>query len=141
MAPPPLTINSNGEITGTLNFSQTVMEGTATATSIKATFAEFELSDYAMLIADAQEDANLFSNGDIDGDGVVDDIDDKWGQRWQATSMWRMTTTRTTTTGSSIFERVENATPGCEGFMLPMASPSAMRWTACWLRLRTALTK
>ena len=104
----PLTINSNGEITGTLNFSQTVMAGTATATSSKATFVEFELSDYAMLVADAQEDANLFSNGDIDGDGVVDDIDDKWGSgagdidvendNYKNYNNWKL-----------IFERVENA--------------------------------
>ena len=70
-----LTITDKNEITGTLNFSQTEAAGTATAGD--GTFVEFSLSDYAILTGVADESATLFSNGDIDGDGVAEDVDNE----------------------------------------------------------------
>ena len=72
-----LTITDKNEITGTLNFSQTEAAGTATAGD--GTFVEFSLSDYAILTGVADESATLFSNGDIDGDGVAEDVDNLFG--------------------------------------------------------------
>ena len=58
-------------ISGKLNFSQTVSADEA-KTLAKAYYATFELSDYAKLTDDT---VNYYSNGDIDGNGTVDDPD------------------------------------------------------------------
>ena len=74
-----LTITDKKVITGNLNFSQTAEE-LATGAQFnefdKATFVEFELSDYARLYdGQAPRGVTYFSNGDVDGDGVADPID------------------------------------------------------------------
>ena len=72
------TLKVEGDkITGELPFSLT----SETKTGAKAMFAEFTMDDYARLFAfDAGKDGvkhkvGLFSNGDINDDGIVDDID------------------------------------------------------------------
>ena len=72
------TLKVEGDkITGELPFSLT----SETKTCAKAMFAEFTMDDYARLFAfDAGKDGvkhkvGLFSNGDINDDGIVDDID------------------------------------------------------------------
>ena len=64
-----LTIDGD-KITGELPFSLT----TETKSAANGTFVEFTVSDYARL-KDGQADVNYFSNGDIEGDGIVNDID------------------------------------------------------------------
>ena len=97
-----LTITDKNEITGTLNFSQTEAAGTATAGD--GTFVEFSLSDYAILTGVADESATLFSNGDIDGDGVAEDVDNLFGAadvnngNYTNYNNWKL-----------IFERVNNS--------------------------------
>ena len=73
-----LTVDeTTGVISGELPFSLT----SETTASDKATFAEFTMSDYARLFAfdsynyGVTHKVGLFSNGDINGDGIVDDID------------------------------------------------------------------
>ena len=83
-----LTINPNGTITGTLPYSLTADPDELKDTvaledsdiAAKATFVEFTMDDYARMIASdkdgkTQYTVGLFSNGDIEGDGIVDDID------------------------------------------------------------------
>jgi hypothetical protein len=66
-----LTIEGN-EITGTLPFSATVETEKDLS---KATFVEFTLSDYARMFSNDTYNVGFFSNGDIEGDGVVNPID------------------------------------------------------------------
>ena len=66
-----LTITDKNEITGTLNFSQTISASEA-KTLAKGHFAAFELSDYAKL---TDGTVDYFSDGDIEGDGVQDTPD------------------------------------------------------------------
>ena len=66
-----LTIEGN-EITGTLPFSACVDKKEDLS---KATFVEFTLSDYARMFSNDTHNVGFFSNGDIEGDGVVNPID------------------------------------------------------------------
>ena len=66
-----LTIEGN-EITGTLPFSACVDKKEDLS---KATFVEFTLSDYARMFSNDTYNVGFFSNGDIEGDGVVNPID------------------------------------------------------------------
>ena len=76
----------------------------------KATFVEFEISDYALLVNEKSATSNnavaLFSNGDVDGDGEIEDINalDKFagqGGDYKSRNNWsfslREWTTPTTT--------------------------------------------
>ena len=68
-----LTVDeTTGVISGELPFSATTdkVEGLA-----DATFVEFTTDSYARLMAEGDITARLFSNGDINEDGLVDDID------------------------------------------------------------------
>ena len=68
-----LTVDeTTGVISGELPFSATTdkVEGLA-----DATFVDFTTDSYARLMAEGDITARLFSNGDINEDGLVDDID------------------------------------------------------------------
>ena len=62
----------DGKITGSLAWGVTAENKRETG---KVTFAEFELDKYAVLasIKEGLEDVYFYSNGDIDGDGTVDE--------------------------------------------------------------------
>ena len=103
---------SDTTISGTLNFSQTAAQGVNPTDKQpggveKATFVEFEISDYALLVNEKSNTTNkavaLFSNGDVDGDGEVEDINalDNFkgkGGKYENYNNWKL-----------LFERVDNA--------------------------------
>ena len=65
-----LTVNGN-KITGELPYSATV----ASADATKAVFAEFTMSKYAQMVLGKANTTNTFySKGDINGDGVAEDM-------------------------------------------------------------------
>ena len=68
-----LNVNTTtGEITGSLPWSLTAETKADTS---KALFPEFEIDNYALLTATEGGNVNgLFSKGDVDGDGTVDDM-------------------------------------------------------------------
>ena len=73
-----LTVNkAEGTIEGTLNWADTADKATAENAIKYGTFADFEISKYAMLINDLSGSVvNFFPNGDIDGDGEPEGSDD-----------------------------------------------------------------
>ncbi|HIY27200.1 MAG TPA: S-layer homology domain-containing protein [Candidatus Acutalibacter pullistercoris] len=102
-----LTITDKRVITGNLNFSQTAAEDfdpEEPGGIDKATFVEFEISDYALLINEGTEnDVVFFSNGDVTGDGTVDEINalnnyKGDGGEYYNYNNWKL-----------VFERVDNA--------------------------------
>ena len=66
-----LTINSDNTITGTLPWSYTVDDEKDVEGGM---FAEFTMSDYALLTDNGTNGVTFFSNGDWTGDGNPDDI-------------------------------------------------------------------
>lgn len=66
-----LTINSDMTITGTLPWSYTVDDEKDVEGGM---FAEFTMSDYALLTDNGTDGVTFFSNGDWTGDGNPDDI-------------------------------------------------------------------
>ena len=85
-----LTVNkAEGTIEGTLNWADTADKATAENAIKYGTFADFEISKYAMLINDstwnkitnkfepAQSVVNFFPNGDVNGDGEPEKSNDE----------------------------------------------------------------
>ena len=85
-----LTVNkAEGTIEGTLNWADTADKATAENAIKYGTFADFEISKYAMLINDStwnkgtnkfeptQSVVNFFPNGDVNGDGEPEKSDDE----------------------------------------------------------------
>ena len=73
-----LTVNeAEGTIEGTLNWADTADKATAENAIKYGTFADFEISKYAMLINDLNGSVvNFFPNGDVNGDGKPEGSDD-----------------------------------------------------------------
>ena len=85
-----LTVNeAEGTIEGTLNWADTADKATAENAIKYGTFADFEISKYAMLINDSMWNkntnkfettssvVNFFPNGDVNGDGEPEKSDDE----------------------------------------------------------------
>ena len=70
-----LTVNNTtNTITGELPWSYTIGDKTNNATNAaKAMFAEFDISDYAVLTDNGTNNVSFFSNGDWDGDGEAEE--------------------------------------------------------------------
>ena len=70
-----LTVNNTtNTITGELPWSYTIGDKTNNATNAaKAMFAEFDISDYAVLTDNGTNKVTFFSNGDWDGDGEAEE--------------------------------------------------------------------
>ena len=77
-----LTVNNTtNTITGELPWSYTIGDKTNNATNAaKAMFAEFDISDYAVLTDNGTNNVSFFSNGDWDGDGEAEEngTPDEW---------------------------------------------------------------
>ena len=72
-----LTVDeANGVISGELPFSATVKNNSKEKVVTNGTFVEFTTSPYAQLFDGQSNTVKYFSNGDIENDGLVDDIDD-----------------------------------------------------------------
>ncbi len=106
-----LTIDGN-KITGELPFSLT--EETDDAT--KATFFEFTISDYARLINkhSTYKDVAFFSNGDIDGDGEADDINEITGGDYDGYNNWKLLFVRQKDADQSVKVYRSNGTKATE---------------------------
>ena len=106
-----LIIDGN-KITGELPFSLT--EETDDAT--KATFFEFTISDYARLINkhSTYKDVAFFSNGDIDGDGEADDINEITGGDYDGYNNWKLLFVRQKDADQSVKVYRSNGTKATE---------------------------